>query len=125
MLPKIKVGTDIELNPIYFDYNKWNIRKDAKIELDKIVKVMEEDINIVIELGSHTDSRGSDTYNLSLSDKRLKSSAQYIINEGIEKSRIVGKGYGEENLINKCDDGVKCSDEEHGVNRRTEFMIKY
>ncbi len=126
-LPKIEVGTDIgklaALNPIYFDYNKWHIRNDAKIELDKIVKIMNKNPGIIIELGSHTDSRGSDSFNLKLSDKRAKASAEYIIEQGIDKNRISGKGLGETKLINKCDNGVNCSDEEHALNRRTEFKI--
>jgi len=126
-LDKIDVGTDIgkliEINPIYFDLNKANIRPDAAAELDKIVKVMNENPTLEIELGSHTDSRGSDAYNLSLSDRRAKSSAAYIVSQGIEKSRITGKGYGESLIMNQCTNGVKCSKTEHQLNRRTEFKI--
>ncbi len=126
-LDKLAIGTDIgkliEINPIYFDLNKFNIRTDASVELDKIVKVMQENPTIVIELGSHTDARGSDSYNRSLSDKRAKSSASYVISKGISKERIYGKGYGESQLINRCKNGVKCSKEEHQLNRRTEFKI--
>lgn len=123
----IDVGKIINLNPIYFDLNKWNIRPDAAAELDKIVTAMNENPSIVIELGSHTDCRATATYNLRLSDKRAKSSAVYIISKGISKSRIYGKGYGESKLINDCvcegkiDSG--CSEEEHQMNRRTEFKI--
>ncbi len=126
-LDKLELGTDIgkliEINPIYFDLNKFNIRADASEELDKIVKVMLENPTLVIELGSHTDSRGSDAYNSSLSDKRAKASAGYVVSKGIEKDRIYGKGYGETQLINKCKNGVKCSKEEHQLNRRTEFKV--
>jgi outer membrane protein OmpA-like peptidoglycan-associated protein len=122
------LGTLLNLNPIYFDYNKWDIRPDAAIELDKIVKAMKLNPELKIELGSHTDSRGNDAYNLSLSDKRAKASAAYIISKGISASRIKGKGYGETKLkvsdaeikaIPKWDDQEKA----HQLNRRTEFIV--
>jgi len=130
-LGKIELGTDIgkliDINPIYFDYNKWNIRPDAAIELDRIVAVMKAYPDIEIELGSHTDCRGSKKYNMSLSDKRAKSSAAYIISKGISKDRIYGKGYGESRLVNKCECEGKvkssCTEEEHALNRRTEFIV--
>ena len=130
-LDKIEVGADIgkliNINPIYFDLNKFNIRSDAAIELEKIVKVMNENLTMVIELGSHTDCRGSAASNISLSDRRAKSSAEYIRGKGIEKTRIYGKGYGESKLVNNCgcEGNVKsdCSEEEHQLNRRTEFII--
>lgn len=130
-LQKLEIGTDIakvvEVNPIYFDLAKWNIRPDAAKELDKIVKAMLANPTMVIELGSHTDCRSSAAYNMTLSDKRAKSSAAYIISKGIAKERIYGKGYGESKLINKCEcEGKKvvpCSEDEHQANRRTEFII--
>jgi outer membrane protein OmpA-like peptidoglycan-associated protein len=128
---KLELGTDIgkliDINPIYFDYNKWNIRPDAAVELDRIVAVMKAYPDIEIELGSHTDCRGSKKYNMGLSDKRAKSSATYIVSKGISKDRIYGKGYGESRLVNKCECEGKvkstCSEEEHADNRRTEFII--
>jgi outer membrane protein OmpA-like peptidoglycan-associated protein len=130
-LDRIDLGMDIgkliKINPIYFDLNKFNIRKDASTELDKIVAVMKENPTMVIELGSHTDCRSSASYNASLSDKRAKASAQYVISKGIDSSRIYGKGYGETKLINSCacEGTVKssCSEQEHQLNRRTEFVI--
>jgi len=130
-IQKLEIGADIakviEIKPIYFDLAKWNIRPDAAKELDKIVKVMNENPTMTIELGSHTDCRSSKTYNLSLSDKRAKASAAYIVSKGIDKARIVGKGYGESKLINGCvcEGNIKstCSEEEHQANRRTEFII--
>ncbi|OFX25764.1 MAG: hypothetical protein A2033_15045 [Bacteroidetes bacterium GWA2_31_9] len=130
-LDKIEVGADIgkliNINPIYFDLNKSNIRADAATELEKIVKVMNENPTMVIELGSHTDCRATAQYNLNLSDKRAKSSAEYIRAKGIEKDRIYGKGYGESKLVNgcACEGNLKsdCSEEEHQLNRRTEFII--
>ncbi len=128
---KIELGTDIgkliDINPIYFDYNKSNIRPDAALELDRIVAVMIAYPDIEIELRSHSDCRGGQKYNMKLSDKRAKSSAAYIASKGIAKFRISGKGYGESRLVNKCACEGKvitdCSEEAHQENRRTEFII--
>ncbi len=127
----IEVGMDlskiIDINPIYFDLNKSNIRPDAAIELDKIVKVMNENQTMVIELGSHTDCRASAAYNRSLSDRRAKSSAKYVRERISYPDRIFGKGYGESKLINHCacegSRKVPCTEKEHQENRRTEFKI--
>ncbi len=130
---KIEVGkTDlndiVKIEPIYFDLNSSYIRGDAKVELDKIVEVLKENPDIVIELGSHTDSRGDAKYNLWLSDRRAKSSAQYIISQGISKDRIYGRGYGKTQLkvtdaeINKVN-SEELKEELHQRNRRTEFII--
>lgn len=130
-LGKVEVGGDlakmIDIKPIYFDLAKFNIRKDAAVELDKIVAVMKEYPNMYIELGSHSDCRGAANANLTLSDKRAKASAAYIIKKGIVKARIVGKGYGESKLLNSCMCEGKvqstCAEDEHSKNRRTEFII--
>lgn len=130
-LDKLAVGVDlatlIEIKPIYFDYAKYAIRKDAAIELDKIVKVMKEYPTMVIELGSHTDCRGSIASNEKLSDNRAKASAAYIKARIPNPERIYGKGYGEAKLKNDCgcEGPVKstCSEAEHQENRRTEFII--
>ncbi|MBX2894429.1 MAG: OmpA family protein [Cyclobacteriaceae bacterium] len=130
-MDKIDLGMDIgkviHINPIYFDLGKASIRKDAAAELDKIVQVMNDNPNMIIELGSHTDCRSSAQYNLTLSDKRAKASAEYVISKGIARSRISGKGYGESKLVNDCacEGTVKsaCSETEHQANRRTEFII--
>ena len=126
-MDKIEVGGDIskfiEINPIYFDFNKYNIRTDAAAELDKIVEIMNDYPGMEVELGSHTDSRGGDAYNIKLSDRRAKASAKYIKDKITNPERIKGKGYGETKLINKCKNGVRCSDEAHQENRRTEFII--
>ncbi|MDG1475678.1 MAG: OmpA family protein, partial [Vicingaceae bacterium] len=113
----------IKINPINFDVNKYKIRKDAEVELDKIVGIMNEYPNMEVELGSHTDSRGSDAYNKKLSDKRAKASAAYIKKHITNPERIYGKGYGETQITNKCSNGVKCTPEEHEANRRTEFKV--
>ncbi len=124
---KIVIGKAIKIDNIYFDLGKFNIRPDAAIELDKIVQLMKNNSQIIIELSSHTDCRGVATTNLTLSDKRAKSSTAYIISKGIDKSRIKGKGYGEGKLLNNCGcEGKKpstCSEEEHAQNRRTEFKV--
>jgi outer membrane protein OmpA-like peptidoglycan-associated protein len=113
----------IDVNSIYFDYDKFNIRRDAALELDKVVAIMEKYPKLIVESGSHTDSRGPDRYNMVLSDKRAKSTVDYIISRGISPERITGKGYGETQLTNRCSNGVRCSEEEHQLNRRTEFVI--
>ncbi|WP_406826498.1 OmpA family protein [Pedobacter sp. KACC 23697] len=122
-LEPIVINKAIKLENIYYDFDKWNIRADAAIELDKLVKIMTDNPTIWIELGSHTDSRGKDAYNLNLSQKRAESAVAYIISRGIDKNRITAKGYGETRLLNKCGNGVACSEEEHQLNRRTEFKI--
>ncbi len=113
----------IDVNSIYFNYDKFNIRRDAALELDKVVAIMKKYPKLIVESGSHTDSRGPDKYNIILSDKRAKSTMDYIISKGISPDRISGKGYGETRLTNRCSNGVKCSEEEHQLNRRTEFVI--
>ncbi len=126
-LDKIDIGTDIgtliDIQPIYFDLGKYAIRSDAAQELNKIVRTMQENPTLEIELGSHTDARGSAASNLRLSDKRARASADYIVSQGIDPLRILGKGYGETTILNRCGDGVKCSEDEHQQNRRTEFTI--
>lgn len=128
---KVEVGMDlakmIDIKPIYFDLGKSKIRPDAAVELDKVVKVMKEYPAMIIELGAHTDCRGAAAANMKLSDARAKASAAYIVKQGIDKSRISGKGYGESKLLNSCgcEGKVKstCTEFEHSQNRRTEFII--
>jgi outer membrane protein OmpA-like peptidoglycan-associated protein/Tol biopolymer transport system component len=123
----IDLASTLHLNPIYFDLNKFSIRKDAQLELDKIVKIMNDNPEISVELASHTDCRGTSSYNLALSEKRAKASASYIQERISNPERIYGKGYGETQLLNhcECEDKVKskCTDNEHQKNRRTEFRI--
>lgn len=130
-LNQSEIGTDLAslygIKNIYFDFDKANIRKDAKRDLDKIVKVMNDNPTMEIELGSHTDCRGTAAYNEDLSSRRAKASAEYIKSRITNPSRIYGKGYGESKLVNKCecegDVESTCSPEEHQMNRRTEFRI--
>ncbi|MBI5539452.1 MAG: OmpA family protein [Bacteroidia bacterium] len=130
---KLEVGKDLgkilEFDPktIYFDYGKYNIRQDAVADLNEIVRVMNEYPEMTIELGSHTDCRGTEKFNQTLSENRAKSSASYIKSRITKPERIYGKGYGETKLVNACScEGTvvsECSEEEHQNNRRTEFII--
>lgn len=113
----------LKLAPIYFDFDQSNIRPDAALELMKIVEVMKQNPTIMIDVRSHTDSKGNDDYNLALSDRRVKSTIKWMIEHGIEPNRLTGKGYGETQLLNKCSNEVQCSPEEHQLNRRSEFII--
>lgn len=115
----LKVNT----NPIYFDKDKFEIRKDAEESLIKVLGLLNKYPTLIIEIGSHTDARANDDYNLELSDKRAKASIEWFVNRGIISSRIIGKGYGETQLVNKCSNGVACTGKEHQLNRRTEFVI--
>jgi len=109
---------------IHFDFDKSYIRNDASEELDKLVKVMTEYPKMVIKIESHTDSRGKKAYNKYLSDKRAKSTRDYIISQGISAERIQSAiGYGEEKLINECNGTVRCTEKKHYLNRRSEFII--
>lgn len=112
---------EIILKPIYFEFDKSNITQEGAFELDKLVQVMKNNDKMVILAKSHTDNRGSDKYNLSLSDRRAKSTVQYIISKGIPANRISGKGMGE--LEPKVDCGKDCTEEQHAQNRRSEFLI--
>ncbi|TVZ08265.1 WD40 repeat protein [Cellulophaga sp. RHA_52] len=114
----------LKTEKIFFDFDKSYIRQDASVELDKLVDVMTEYPNMKIKIESHTDVRGNNAYNKYLSDKRAKSTRKYIISKGIDENRIISAiGYGEEQLINGCEDGVNCSREKHQENRRSEFII--
>ncbi|PHS03736.1 MAG: flagellar motor protein MotB [Kordia sp.] len=119
------IGTDIGLvlNPIYFDLEKSFIRLDAGMELDKLVAILSQYPNISIEIGSHTDSRAVDSYNMSLSERRAQATLEYLVEKGISKERLTAKGYGENRLKNECSNGVKCGEEQHQNNRRSEFVI--
>lgn len=117
--------TDYSLKEtVYFKPNEATLQPEAKKVLDKVIGVMETLPDITVELSSHTDSRGSDAANMALSEKRAKAAVDYIIANGISASRIVGKGYGETKLVNRCGNGVTCSEEEHAQNRRIEFVVK-
>lgn len=113
----------LQLSTIYFDFDKWNIRPDAEVEIQKVIAAMEKYPSLKIKVNSHTDSRGPDAYNLYLSQKRAEATVRYMVSKGIAAERVAGEGFGETRLINQCDDGVRCSDAEHELNRRSEFII--
>jgi outer membrane protein OmpA-like peptidoglycan-associated protein len=119
--PVIITEKEIILLPIYFEYNKSNITQDGAFELDKLVAVMNENPKFVIFAKSHTDNRGSDAYNNSLSERRAKATVQYVISKGIPAERISGKGMGKTEP--KIDCGAACTEEQHASNRRSEFLI--
>lgn len=108
---------------IYFDLDKSFIRPDAAMELSKIVAVMKANPTIKVDVRSHTDSRQTHKYNEALSDRRAKSTVAWMVREGIDKGRLTGKGYGETQLVNECADGVECTEAQHDLNRRSEFII--
>ena len=120
-LKPIITETEVILQPIFFEFNKSNITAEGAAELDKLVEVMNEHPEMVIFAKSHTDNRGGDKYNMNLSDRRAKSTVQYVISKGIDKSRISGMGKGENEP--KVDCGSNCTDDEHQLNRRSEFII--
>ncbi len=130
MIPKLQplqVGEDLSktlgIEIIYFDLDKSNIRQDAEVELAKILEVMKQYPTMEIDVRSHTDSRQTANYNLVLSDKRVKSSINWLIENGIDAKRLTGRGYGESQLLNECSDEIPCTDEAHQANRRSEFII--
>lgn len=124
---QVKIGDDLAdvfgINLIYFDLDKWNIRPDAAVDLAKILDVLEQYPSMKIDIRSHTDCRASHAYNEKLSDRRAKSTREWLIKNGIAANRLTSKGYGETQLVNKCADGVQCTEEEHQLNRRSQFVI--
>ena len=113
----------LQLSTIYFDLNKFDIRPDAEIEIQKVIVAMEKYPSLKIKVNSHTDSRGNDAYNLWLSQKRAESTVNYMISKGISRDRLQGEGFGETRLVNDCLNGIPCSKDEHQLNRRSEFII--
>lgn len=113
----------INLKNIHYDLDKSAIRDDAKTELDKLYQFLLDNPMIKLELSSHTDSRGSDAYNLKLSQERADSAVNYLVSKGIDKTRMIAKGYGETMLLNECKNDVNCTDSQHQKNRRTEFKV--
>lgn len=113
----------IRLDDIHFDLDKSFIREDAKPELNKVVRFMKDNPNVKIELSAHTDSRASDAYNMKLSQRRAQAAVDYIVSQGISRSRLISKGYGESQLLNKCSNGVSCTEAQHQLNRRVEMKV--
>lgn len=120
---KADCGKAIGLKNILFDLAKYDIKEEAKPELNKLVQFMKDNPDVKVEVGSHTDCRASTAYNQKLSQQRANASVAYIVSQGISIDRISGKGYGESVLLNECADGVSCSEEQHAINRRTEFKV--
>jgi outer membrane protein OmpA-like peptidoglycan-associated protein len=122
----IEIGQEIALEDIFFDLNKADIRPDAAKVLDNLVAFLQRSPGVIIEMASHTDARNTHPYNEALSQRRAESTMQYLITQGIEPGRLTAKGYGETQLVNRCADGVTCSEAEHQQNRRTTFkVLKY
>ncbi len=123
-LDSIQIGKKFNIPNIYYDYDKSYIRADAAKILDKLAIFLKDNPAIKVELGAHTDSRGSDAYNMALSGRRAESAVRYLVdNCGVNQANITSKGYGETELVNSCGNKVKCSEEEHQLNRRTELKI--
>lgn len=126
-LQKITVGSDLakifDIQNIYFDLDKWDIRRDAANDLAKIIEIMQEYPKMKVDVRSHTDSRQTHEYNDRLSNQRVKSTIVWLIENGIAKERLSGKGYGETQLLNNCVDGINCTEAQHQMNRRSEFII--
>ena len=126
-LEKFREGEDLgqlfEVKPIYYELNSYKLTDQSKRELDRVAIVLQDNPSLQVELGSHTDSRGSDETNQNLSKARAKSVYDYLASKNINRARMKYKGYGETRLLNRCKDGIECSDEEHAVNRRTEYII--
>ncbi len=115
--------SEATINPVYFGFDRSNITTVAARELDKVVAILSENTTLEIEVSAYTDSRGSSAYNIGLSNRRAQSSVDYLVSQGIDRNRIKAKGYGESRMINKCVNGVECSEAAHAKNRRTEFVI--
>jgi outer membrane protein OmpA-like peptidoglycan-associated protein len=119
----IATNSLIELKAMYYNYDRAEILTESANELDKVVSLLQKYPTMTIELRSHTDARGKDEYNLWLSQRRAESATQYILSKGVAKNRIIAKGYGEKEIRNECTNGIKCDDDQHRFNRRTEIRI--
>lgn len=122
-IDSISIGKTFTLENVYYDLDKWNLRNSSKRELNKLYNILVQYPSMVVELSSHTDSRGSHDYNNTLSSNRANSCFEYLVSKGIEAHRIVPIGYGETKLVNECADGIRCSENKHQKNRRTEFSV--
>ncbi len=124
---KVAIGDDLGkcfgIKMIYFDLDKSNIRTEAALDLEKILDVLNQFPTMKLDIRSHTDSRASFKYNEALSDRRAKSTIEWLVQNGVAKNRLTGRGYGETQLVNRCSDNVKCTEEEHQMNRRSEFIV--
>jgi outer membrane protein OmpA-like peptidoglycan-associated protein/tetratricopeptide (TPR) repeat protein len=121
---KVKDKLVIKTDPIYFDYDLWYIRKDSKQTLKRVIELMNKYPDMILEIGSHTDMRGNDRYNANLSEKRAESTKEFLVDLGIDEKRITAKGYGESEPVIECKTEGACTEEQHELNRRSEFVIK-
>lgn len=122
-LERLFTGKTMEINNIYYALGSATIEKRAKNGLKKLAILMNDNPEISVEIGSHTDSRGSDDMNMDLSKRRARNVVEYLIQKGVESNRLIAKGYGEDQLVNECANNVYCPDEEHRKNRRTELKV--
>lgn len=123
LLNRIYPEKEIVINNIYYDLDKATLRPESIEELDKLYSFFENNSNLKIEIGSHTDSRGSDAYNLELSQRRAQSVVDYLVSKGIKAEQLSAKGYGETKILNGCTNGVQCTEDQHQANRRTSFRV--
>jgi outer membrane protein OmpA-like peptidoglycan-associated protein len=122
-LEEAECGKAITLQNILYDLDKYFIRIDAQPELNRLAQFMKDNPSIRVEVSSHTDSRASDAYNQTLSQNRANAAVDYVVSQGVPRSQISGRGYGESRLLNECADGVSCSEVKHQINRRTEMKV--
>lgn len=122
-LTKMEMERSYALNNIYYDFNKASLRPEAKDELDKLIRILKDNPTIRVQIGSYCDSRGNDNYNMNLSQRRAQSVVDYLVDNGIDRTRLKSRGYGETKPVNNCVNGVECSEEEHQQNRRTDFEV--
>ena len=122
-LEKIFPEKEIVIQNIYYDYDKASLREESLPILDQLVSFFEENSDLTIEIGSHTDSRGSDSYNADLSQRRAQSVVDYFVSQGVPAEQLSAKGYGESKLINSCTNRIECTEEKHQENRRTTFRV--
>ncbi len=123
-MKRINLNDVFGVERIHYDFDKWEIRKDAWEGLNNLIQLLKDNPSIQVELGSHTDSRSDEAYNMILSQKRADAAVNFIVKKGkIAQERIIAKGYGESQLLNHCKDGVNCSENQHALNRRTEIKV--
>ena len=122
-LEKIIMNKSFELQNIYYEYNSARLTAEARLELEKLLRILTDNPQIQVQIGSYCDSRGSEEYNKKLSQARAQSVVDFLKYNGIAQNRVYPKGFGESEILNQCKDGVECSEEEHAINRRTTFKI--
>ncbi|WP_223883420.1 OmpA family protein [Arenibacter lacus] len=123
LVPGVDIAKTLNIDNIFFDFDKSNISKAAQVQLEKLIVVLEDNPKLKINIQSHTDSRGSDAYNLALSKRRAASTKAYLVKRGVDPNRLNAEGYGELQLTNRCSNNVPCTEEEHLKNRRSEFVV--